>query len=54
MVDKNQLKLNREKSEVIVFFPAKQCNSLPANVNITVFGHQIQPSLSVRNLQFAI
>ena len=47
---KNPLKLNREKSEVIVFFPAKQRDSLPADVYITVSGHQIQPSSCVCNL----
>ena len=47
---KNLLKLNREKSEAIVFFPAKQRDSLPADVYITVAGHRIQPSSCVRNL----
>ena len=63
---KNRLKLNREKSEAIVFFPVKQRDSLPADVYITVHGHQrdslpadvyitvaghrIQPSSCVRNL----
>ena len=47
---KNRLKLNREKSEAIVFFPAKQRDSRPADVYITVAGHRIQPSSCVRNL----
>ena len=47
---KNLLKLNREKSEAIVFFPAKQRDSLPADVYITVAGHGIQPSSFVRSL----
>ena len=37
---KNRLKLNREKSEAIVFFPPKHRNSLTADVYITVAGHQ--------------
>ena len=37
---KNLFKLNTEKSEAIVFFPAKQRDSLPADVYITVAGHQ--------------
>ena len=40
----------REKSEAIVFFPAKQRGSLPADEYITVAGHRIQPSSCVRNL----
>ena len=47
---KNLLKLNREKSEAIVFFPVKQRDSLPADVYITVAGHRIQPSSCARNL----
>ena len=47
---KKQLKLNREKSEAIVFFPAKQRDSPPADVYITVAGHRIHPSSCVRNL----
>ena len=47
---KNQLKRNRKKSEAIVFFPAKQRDSLPADVYITVAGHRIQPSSCVRKL----
>ena len=49
---KNLLKLNREKSEAIVFFPAKQRDSLPTDVYITVASHRIQPSSCVRNLGF--
>ena len=40
---KNRLKLNREKSEAIVFFPPKHRDSRPADVYITVAGHRIQP-----------
>ena len=47
---KNLLKLNTEKSEAIVFFPAKQRDSMSADVYITVAGHLIQPSSCVRNL----
>ena len=47
---KNLLKLNKEKSEAIVFFTAKQRDSLPADVYITVGGHRIQPSSCVRNV----
>ncbi len=47
---RNQLKLNTEKSEAIVFSPAKKRGSLPANVYITVAGHRIQPSSCVRSL----
>ena len=47
---KNLLKLNREKPEAIVFFPAKQRYSLPADVYVTVAGHRIQLSLCVRSL----
>ena len=47
---KNRLKLNREKSEAIVFFPPKHRDSLPVDVYITVAGHRIQPSSCVRNL----
>ena len=36
---KKQLKLNRDKSEAIVFFPEKQRDSLSADVYITVAGH---------------
>ena len=49
-LNKNLLKFNREKSEAIVFFPAKQRDSLPADVYITVAGHRIQASSCVRNL----
>ena len=47
---RNQLKLNTEKSEAIVFSPAKKRGSLPTNVYITVAGHRIQPSSCVRSL----
>ena len=47
---KNQLKLNREKSEAIFFFPANQRDSLPTGVHITVAGHRIQPLSCARNL----
>ena len=47
---KNLFKLNRDKSEAIVFFPAKQRDSLPADVYMTVAGHWIQPSSCARNL----
>ena len=47
---KNLLKLNREKSEAIIFFPAKQHDGLPADIYITVAGHRIQPSSCVHNL----
>ena len=47
---KNLLKLNREKSEAIVFFPATQRDSLSADVYITVAGHRIHPSSCVRNV----
>ena len=47
---KKLLKLNRYKYEVIVFFPAKQPDNLPADVYITVAGHRIQSSSCVSNL----
>ena len=46
----NSLKLNMEKSEVIIFSSAKKRDSLPADLYMTVAGHQIQPSSCVRNL----
>ena len=47
---KKLLKLNTEKSEAIVFSPAKQRDSLPVDVYITIAGHRIQPSSCVRSL----
>ena len=47
---KNLFKLNTEKSEAIIFFPAKQRDSLPTDVYITVAGRRIQPSSCVCNL----
>ena len=46
----NNLKLNMEKSEVIMFSSAKKRDSLPADLYMTVAGHQIKPSSCVRNL----
>ena len=46
----NKLKLNLEKSEVIMFSSAKKRDSLPTYLYITVAGHQIQPSSCVRSL----
>ena len=47
---KKQIKLNMEKSEVIIFSSAKKRDSLPAALCMTVAGHQIQPSSCMRSL----
>ena len=46
---KNQLKLNREKSEAIVFLTTKQRVDLPAEVPLTIAGHRAILRSSVRN-----
>ena len=45
-----KLKLNREKSEAIIFFTVKQRVDLPAEVSLTIAGHRVIPKSSVRNL----
>ena len=40
-MEKNQLKLNKEKSEAVIFLTAKQRVDLPAEVSLTVAGHRV-------------
>ena len=47
---KNQLKLNSEKSEAVIFLTSKQRNELPSNISVTIGGHRVVPKPSVRNL----
>ena len=49
MLKKNQLKLNREKSEAIIFLTTKQRVDLPAEVSLTIAGHRVILRSSVRN-----
>ena len=47
---KNQLKLNTEKSEAVIFLTSKQRNDLPSDISVTIGGHRVVPKPSVRNL----
>jgi len=47
---KNQLKLNSEKSEAVIFLTSKQRNDLPSDISVTIGGHRVVPKPSVRNL----
>ena len=49
---KNQLKLNTEKSEAVIFLTSKQLNDLPSDISVAIGGHRVMPKakLSVRNL----
>ena len=46
----NQLKLNIEKSEAVIFLTSKQRNDLPFDISVTIGGHRVVPKPSVRNL----
>ena len=46
---KNQLKLNTEKSEAVIFLTSKQRNDLPSDISVTIGGHRLVPKPSVRN-----
>ena len=47
---KNQLKLNTEKSEAVIFLTSKQPNDLPSDISVAIGGHQVVPKAPVRNL----
>ena len=47
---KNQLKLNTDKSEAIIFLTSKQLNDLPSDISVTIGGHRVVSRPSVRNL----
>ena len=47
---KNQLKLNTEKSEAVIFLTKTKRNDLPCNISVTIDGHRVVPKPSVRNL----
>jgi hypothetical protein len=47
---KNQLKLNTEKSEAVIFLTSKQRNDWPTDISLTIGGHRIVPKPYVRNL----
>ena len=38
-MERNQLKLNKEKSEAIIFLTAKQRVHFPAEISLTIAGH---------------
>ena len=46
---KNQLKLNTEKSEAVIFLTSIQRNDLPSDISVTIGGHGVVPKTSVRN-----
>ena len=48
---KNQLKLNTEKSETVIFLTSKQRNDLPSDISMSIGGrYRVAPKPSVRNL----
>ena len=47
---KNQLKLNTEKSEAVIFLTSKQRDDLPPDISETIGGHRVVPKPSARNL----
>ena len=47
---KNQLKLNSEKSEEVIFLTTTKRNNLPSDISVTIGGHRVVPKPSVRNL----
>ena len=47
---KNQLKLNTEKSEAVIFLTSKQRNDLPSDISVTIGGHRVVPKLCKRRL----
>ena len=49
-VERNQPKLNKEKSEAIIFLPAKQRVDLSAEVSLTTAGPRVISTSLVRNL----
>ena len=44
---KNQLKLNTEKSEAVIFLTSKQRNDLPSDISVAIGGHRVVPKPSV-------
>ena len=51
---KNQLLLNTEKSEAVIFLTSKQPNDLVSDISVTIGGHRVVPNPSVRNLGGAV
>ena len=49
-MERNQLNLNKEKSEAIIFLTAKQRVDLPAEISLTILGHRDIPKSYERNL----
>ena len=47
---KNQIKLNTEKSEAVIFLTSKQRNDLPSAISMTIGAHRVVPKPSVRNI----
>ena len=41
---KNQIKLNTEKSEAVIFLTSKQRNDLPSDISVTIGGHRVVTS----------
>ena len=48
-MERNRLKLNKEKSEAIIFLTAKQRVNLPAETSLTIAGHRVIQKSFVRN-----
>ena len=40
---KNQLKLNTEKSEAVIFLTSKQQNDLPSDISVAIGRHRVVP-----------
>ena len=49
-MERNQLKLNKKKSEAIIFLTAKQRVDLHTEISLTIAGHRIMPKSYVRNV----